>query len=82
MHAPLRFSYAYKGDPCNMDHLRIYLQIIVKFQLASENYAPSYRPPQSTFKAHLRIVLNGVQYVGKKRDNDLTVTVHITRHIV
>jgi len=45
---------ALRVDPCNMDHLRICLQIIVKLQLASGNYAPSYRASQSTFKAHLR----------------------------
>jgi len=37
--------YLNKGDPCNMDNLRICLQIIMKFQLASGNYALSYRPP-------------------------------------
>jgi len=43
----------FKGDPCNMDHLRICLQIIVKVQLASGNYTPSCRAPQSTFRTHL-----------------------------
>jgi len=45
---------SYKRDPCNMDHLRICLQIFVKCQFASGNYALSYRAPESTFKAHLR----------------------------
>jgi len=50
-----------------MDHVRISLQIIVKFQLASGNYAPSYRASQSTFKVTC-VVLNGAQYIGQKRD--------------
>jgi len=41
------------GDPCNMDQLRICLQIVVEFQLPSGNYTPSYRAPESTFRTRL-----------------------------
>jgi len=57
----------HKGDPCNMDHLRICLQIIVKFQLASANDTPSCRALIPRLEL-VCIVLNGTQYIGKKRD--------------
>jgi len=56
---------------CNMDQLRICLQIIVKFQLAGRNYAPSCRAPQSTCRIHLHIVLNATV---RNVINDFTVT--------
>ena len=67
--AGVTYAYGPKGDPCNMDHLRICLQIIVKFQLASANYklTPSCRALSPRLELAC-IVLNGTQYIGKKRD--------------
>ena len=48
-----------------MDHLRIYLQIIVKFQLASANYTPSCRALSPRLELAC-IVLNGTQYRGDR----------------